>query len=51
MVNNLDYEGINFPVSKIDFDKFKKNTCINVFCLKITWLILLIYQMKKLKID
>ena len=34
MVNNLDYEGIKFPVFKKDFIKIeKKNSiCINVFC-------------------
>ena len=34
MVNDLDYEGINFPVSKKDFDKIekKKKICNNVFC-------------------
>ena len=34
MVSNLDYKGIEFPVSKKDFGKFEKknNICINVFC-------------------
>ena len=34
MVNDLDYEGIKFPVSKKDFSKIeqKNNICINVFC-------------------
>ena len=34
MVNDLDYEGIEFPVSKKDFGKIvrKNNVCINVFC-------------------
>ena len=33
MVNDLDYEGIKFPVSKNDFTKIeKKNICINIFC-------------------
>ena len=34
MVNDLDYEGIEFSVSKKDFDKIKKtnNICINLFC-------------------
>ena len=33
MVNNLDYEGSIFPVSKKDYFKLnKKNVCINVFC-------------------
>ena len=35
MVNDLDYEGIEFPVSKRDFGKIeKKNICIIVFCSK-----------------
>ena len=33
MVNDFDYEGIEFPVSKRDHCKIeKKNICINVFC-------------------
>ena len=34
MVNDLDYEGIKFPVSKKDFGRIEKknNICINVFC-------------------
>ena len=33
MVNNLDYEGSIFPVSKKDYFKLnRKNVCINVFC-------------------
>ena len=34
MVNNFDYEGIEFPVSKKDLSKIEKknNICINVFC-------------------
>ena len=34
MVNDLDYKGIEFPVSKKDFGKIEKknNMCINVFC-------------------
>ena len=34
MVNNLDYEGIEFSVSKKDFGKIEKksNICINAFC-------------------
>ena len=34
MVNNLDYKGIKFPVSKKDFGKIEKkiNICINEFC-------------------
>ena len=34
-----DYEGIDFPISKKDFDKIEKenNICINLFCYG-TWL-------------
>ena len=35
MVNDLDYEGIEFPVSIKDYckiEKKKKDTCISVFC-------------------
>ena len=34
MVNDLDYKGIEFPVSKKDYSKMeqKNNICINVFC-------------------
>ena len=34
MVNDLDYKGIEFPVSKKDYCKIKQknNVCINVFC-------------------
>ena len=34
MVNDLDYEGIKFPVSKKDYCKIERqsNVCINVFC-------------------
>ena len=34
MINDLDYEGIEFPVSKTDCGKIEiqNNICINVFC-------------------
>ena len=34
MINGLDYEGIEFPVSKTDYGKIEiqNNICINVFC-------------------
>ena len=33
MVNDLDYEGIKFPVSKEDYSKIEQenNICINIF--------------------
>ena len=34
MINDLDYEGIKFPVSKTDYCRIERqnNICINVFC-------------------
>ena len=34
MINDLDYEGIKFPVSKTNYWKIERqnNTCIKVFC-------------------
>ena len=33
LANDLDYDGIEFPVREKDFSKTeKKNICINVFC-------------------
>ena len=34
MINDLDYEGITFPVSKKDITKIERqnNICINIFC-------------------
>ena len=34
LVNNLNYDGIEFPVQEMDFSKIEKknNFCINVFC-------------------
>ena len=34
MINDLDYEGIKFLVSKTNYSKIeqKNNICINVFC-------------------
>ena len=50
MVNDLDYEGIEFPVSKKDYFKIKqKNICFNAFCYEIIWFTLSIYQIKNLK--
>ena len=37
MINDLNYEGIKFPVSRRDYYKIEKknNICINVFCYEI----------------
>ena len=34
MINDIDYQGIKFPVSKKDYSKteIQNNICINVFC-------------------
>ena len=34
MINDLNYEGIEFPLSKKDYGKIgiQNNICINVFC-------------------
>ena len=34
LINNLNYDGIEFPVQEKDFSKIEKknNFCINVFC-------------------
>ena len=42
IVNDLDYEGIEFFVFKKDFNKIemKNNICSNVFVMKIIWFIL-----------
>ena len=34
LINDLDYGGIDFPVSKKDFSKIevKNGICINAFC-------------------
>ena len=52
MVDDLDYEGIDFPVSKKDFNKIEKKTYIWMMCfdMKLIWFILFMYRMKKIKI-
>ena len=34
LANNLNYDGVEFPVQEKDFSKIemKNNICINVFC-------------------
>ena len=51
MINNLDYEGIKFPVSKKEYCKIeqKNSVCINVFCYEIILFILFIYQINNLE--
>ena len=50
MVNNMDYEGIEFPVFKKFFGKIgKKIFPLMSFVMKIILFILFTYQMKNLK--
>ena len=50
MVNDLDYEGIKFPVFGKDFGKIeKKMFALMCFVMKIIWFILFVYQMENLK--
>ena len=45
MVNDLDYKGIKFPVSKKDFGKIeKRKITLMCFVKKIIWFILFINQ-------
>ena len=51
IVNDLDYGGIGFPVSKKFFGKIEKKIfALMCFVMRITWFILFIYQMNNLKI-
>ena len=51
VINYLDYEGIEFPVSKIIAKIEKKsNICIYYLFMELIWFILLMYQIKSLKI-
>ena len=52
MINDLDYEGIKFPVSKKIIVELKDKPIFSFmhFVMKIIWLILFIYQIKNLKI-
>ena len=52
MINDLDYEGISFPVSKTIIAELKEKItfALMYFVMKIIWLILLIHQIKNLKI-
>ena len=47
MVNDSDYEGIEFPVSKTIFALIFALMC---FAMKMDWFILFIYQIRSLKI-
>ena len=52
MINDLDYQGIEFPVSKTDFNKIEVDiiSALVCFVMKIIWFILFMYQIKNLKI-
>ena len=44
LLNNLNYDGVGFPMRKKDFSKIEKknNICINVFCFENSMDILLV---------
>ena len=52
MIDNLDYEGIKFPILKKDYCKIERqnNICINVFCYESRLIIQFMYQIESLKI-
>ena len=52
MINDLDYEGIKYPVSKKTIVELKDKPIFSFmyFVMKIIWFILFIYQIKNLKI-
>ena len=52
MINDLDSEGIKFPVSEKDYCKIERqnNICINVFCYENGLTYLFMYQIKNLEI-
>ena len=51
LVDDLDYDGIEFPVRQKDFSKIKtkNNICVNVFVIKISWFFQFTFQIKNLK--
>ena len=52
MINDLDYKGIKVAVSKKIITKLKDKITFSLMCsvMKIIWSILLMYQIKNLKI-
>ena len=51
MVNDLDYEEIEFPVSRKDYLRLnKKMFALMCFVMKMIWFILFMYQIKNLRI-
>ena len=51
-INNLNYDGIEFPGQEKDFSKIEKknNICINVFCYEDKLIFQITFQFKNLKI-
>ena len=51
MINDLDYEGIKFPVSKKIIVKLKRKIIFALiyFAMKMNWLFLFMYEIKDLK--
>ena len=51
-LKKINYEGVDFPVSKKDYGKIEvlNNICVNVFVMKIKWFTLCIFLIKNLMI-
>ena len=49
IVNNLDYEDIEFPVSKKILARVRRRIFVLCFVMKMNWFILFTYQIKNLK--
>ena len=51
LANDLDYDGIEFPVREKDFSKIKKRTifALTCFVMKASWFFQFTFQIKNLK--
>ena len=49
MVNNLEYEGVEFLIARKANSNIEKMFVLMYFVMKIIWFILFIYQIKNLK--
>ena len=51
MVNDHNYDVIEFPIAKKDYCQMeqKNNICINIFRYEMIWFILFMYQIKKIE--
>ena len=53
LANDLDYDGIEFPVREKDLARLKQKTIFTLLCIimKTSWNFQLIFQIKNLKIQ